>query len=434
MKLARWGLLVLFIGAGLVVISYRPLKKVLQVLTGFTAKYTCSHVFLADFPLDKALEGLSYLPVGLMDIQVDDQGKSTIVSMLGVKQTAYYYDWGRFCGCALYKAPKLRRVPQSSPSTDLWPFGESLNDSLQNVEKAISIQEYLEKVTQNEKDLLAITVAHADGWLAESYGVDVKKDDLLLGWSMTKSFLTVLYGLVDEKGSLNLDEKPLRSVLNGEGKENTYRNLLQMNAGLDWEEHYGKVSPATSMLYLSENVAGVALNRSSEALPGQHWEYSSGTSNILSHLLREDMGEDFYSFISDSFFNRVGMRSALVETDASGLPVMSSYGWATARDWTRFGLLFLNKGMWGQDTIFTRDWFEFVTSEAPNSDGQYGGQIWLSRTEDYPDLPEDAFYARGYGGQRVMIIPSRDVVITTLCGYTEDLDFNGLYRDILERL
>ena len=128
------------------------------------------------------------------------------------------------------------------------------------------------------------------------------------------------------------------------------------------------------------------------------------------------------------------MQSALVETDASGLPVMSSYGWATARDWTRFGLLFLNKGRWGQDTIFTKDWFDFVTSEAPNSGGQYGAHIWLRRKEDYPDLPGDAFYARGYGGQRVMIIPSRDIVITTLCSYTEELDFNGLYRDILQRL
>ena len=113
-----------------------------------------------------------------------------------------------------------------------------------------------------------------------------------------------------------------------------------------------------------------------------------------------------------------------METDASGNFVGSSYTYATTRDWARFGLLYLNDGIFMGDTILPRAWVDYTQQAVEASNKTYGAQFWLNQSKELPDVPEDMFFADGFKGQRVFIIPSKELVVVRLgCSY-ENFDFN----------
>jgi CubicO group peptidase (beta-lactamase class C family) len=126
------------------------------------------------------------------------------------------------------------------------------------------------------------------------------------------------------------------------------------------------------------------------------------------------------------------MHSATIETDLSGTYVGSSYGWASTRDWAKFGLLYLNRGNWNGEQIIDSTWVDYVSTPTNTSNGRYGAQFWLNAGGHYPDAPRDLFSANGYQGQYVFIIPSKDLVIVRM-GLMEEPEFdvNGLLRDVV---
>ncbi|MBL8539559.1 MAG: serine hydrolase, partial [Betaproteobacteria bacterium] len=153
--------------------------------------------------------------------------------------------------------------------------------------------------------------------------------------------------------------------------------------------------------------------------------YSSGTTNILSYAIRRAVGEaDYHAFPRRALFDRIGMASAVLETDAVGTFVGSSFMYATARDWARFGLLYLNDGVWAGERILPEGWVGFSRAPAPHApDAKFGAHFWPRIPEEFrcgadlPELPHDAFHAVGYGGQFVTIVPSRKLVLVRL-GFT----------------
>ena len=123
------------------------------------------------------------------------------------------------------------------------------------------------------------------------------------------------------------------------------------------------------------------------------------------------------------------MYSAVIEPDASGTFVGSSYMYATARDWARFGLLYLHDGVFNCERILPEGWVKQSTRSAPAALRGYGFQIWLNTGSDasvrhYPDAPGDMFYADGFEGQQIFIIPSKDLVVVRL-GLTQHNNFDG---------
>ena len=123
----------------------------------------------------------------------------------------------------------------------------------------------------------------------------------------------------------------------------------------------------------------------------------------------------------------------LIEADFKGNYVGSSYGWATTRDWSKFGLLYLHKGNWNGEQIFDASWEDYVKTPTNNSNGEYGGHFWLKAGCIYPDAPTDLYSANGYQGQYVYIIPSKDLVIVRM-GLTNDdnaVDFNAFLKGIV---
>jgi CubicO group peptidase (beta-lactamase class C family) len=204
-----------------------------------------------------------------------------------------------------------------------------------------------------------------------------------------------------------------------------------MSSGLEFNETYAaKVSDITYMFYASRDSAAFALNKPLEHEPGSQFSYSSGTTLIISAIIKRTVGEEYLSFPRKELFNMIGMRSAVLCPDASGTFVLSSHSYVSARDWTRFGLMYLHDGVWEGERILPEGWVEYTrtptTAKNIWGNGGYGAQFWLNVSSDpeevklrWPGVPEDAFFCLGYEGQSVAIIPSRNLVVVRL-GMTHD--------------
>jgi hypothetical protein len=168
------------------------------------------------------------------------------------------------------------------------------------------------------------------------------------------------------------------------------------------------------MLFKESNMGRYAMRSGLRHAPGGVFNYSSGTANIISALVRKAVGNDeYYHFPYKYLFERIGMYSAVLEMDGSGTYVGSSYCYATARDWARFGLLYLRDGVWNGQRVLPEGWVRWTTTGE-----QYGGMWWLNHgptgKRRHPELPEDCFACEGYEGQYLWVIPSKDLVIVRL--------------------
>ena len=177
------------------------------------------------------------------------------------------------------------------------------------------------------------------------------------------------------------------------------------------------------MLYKYADMGGFAASQNLEYEIGSTWYYSSGTTNILSRMIREKLGDKaYYEFAQQELFSKLGITTAIIEPDANGTYVGSSYMWASARDWARLGQLYLNNGIWYGDQILPKDWVAYTTTPTPHTDkGQYGAQWWLNAGEPgnennrlLPNVPTDMYMMDGYEGQRVFVVPSKKLVVVRL--------------------
>ena len=197
------------------------------------------------------------------------------------------------------------------------------------------------------------------------------------------------------------------------------------------------------MFIHSDDKAAYAASRKLDHLPGEVYEYSSGTTNILSRIIRNTLGDqEYYRFPYEKLFYKIGMNHTIIEPDPSGTFVGSSYAFATARDWARFGMLYLNEGMCNGERILPRDWVAYSTTPSSAAKmGEYGAQWWLNRgapensaIRKYPELPTDAYWADGFEEQYVMVIPSKKLVIVRLGVSHHGFDFTKLALNILNAL
>jgi CubicO group peptidase (beta-lactamase class C family) len=156
-------------------------------------------------------------------------------------------------------------------------------------------------------------------------------------------------------------------------------------------------------------------------------------------MVRKAMTNDleYYDYLYKQLFHRIGMQNTVVETDASGLFVASSFCYGTVRDWARFGLLFVNEGIFEGDTVLPPSWVEFMRTEAPHSDGYYGATFWLKEPNPERaliDVPDDVYLADGFQGQRVYIIPSKKLVVVRMGYSLSNFSLNDFLKDIIATL
>ena len=279
-------------------------------------------------------------------------------------------------------------------------------------------------------------MVYKDHIVAEKYAEGFDKNSKFLGWSMTKSILSTIFGILQHKGRLSVDERaPITEWKNDERKNITIHNLLQMNSGLEWDENYETISDVNKMLFLDEDMTQAQIDKSLIAEPNTLWNYSSGTSNLLSRILRIKLGshQKYLDYWYKELIDKIGMHSMVLEADLAGNYVASSYSWASARDWAKFGLLYEHEGNWNGEQIFSKEWDDYVVTPTPTSSGQYGAQFWLNTQSMMPDVPSTMYFANGHDGQRVFILPEQDLVVVRL-GLSGNFSNNELLKGILESI
>ncbi len=286
-------------------------------------------------------------------------------------------------------------------------------------------------------------MVHQDKVIAERYAAGIGVDTPLLGFSMTKSVVNALIGILTQQGLVTPSMPapiPEWRAANDPRHEIEVEHLMRMTTGLDLDETNSGFDPSSQMVYLHDDMAGFAVKAAMVAAPGKRWAYSSPTTQLLARIIRDAVGgpEQTLAFAWHELFNPLGMRNVTLEFDGAGTLQGSSYMLASARDWARFGLLYLNDGVVGGRRLLHADWVDF--SAAATLDTDYGAGFWTNRSEHEHararvgmGIPRDAFFASGDLGQRIVIIPSQHLVIVRLGDSVDPTgDMRGLGRLVQE--
>ncbi len=433
--LKRITLLILVTLILVVIINYPKLN----IISGFSAKSTSSSVFLANRTLtftDSTDNNFS--PINIASDELNFNESYATASTLGLltRKAIYREGLGSVLITKDFDVNKKQLVPKRSVlnNTIPYPYGNApQKDTVISNVNYDKLNAIVSSIFKKEDETRAVLVIYKDQIIAEKYGTGFSSDSRILGWSMTKSILSTVYGIMQYQGKLNVQDKaPVSEWQNDERKEITLHNLLQMNSGLEWDENYDKISDVTKMLFLEKDMTVMQRKKPLEGKPNESWNYSSGTTNLLSGILRKELGsqQEYLDYWYRELIDKIGMNSMIIETDMAGHYVGSSYAWATARDWGKFGLLYAHKGNWNGTQIFAPEWADYVAQPTPTSNGTYGAQFWLNAEGEMKDVPKNMLYADGYQGQRVYILPDQEIVIVRF-GLKGNYDENAFLKGIL---
>ena len=432
------------------------LSQALPIIAGYGAKNLCSCVFVAGRDPQQVIQqelGTSLINLGSPQVHFEDSSATSSVFGLSTRKAIYR----KGLGCTLVSEiseDELRKQPihlASRPHLNqdsiAWPNGNRIPDSLFNrIEKVNTVVEsvFVEPDKENPLNTRAVVIIHKGQIIAEKYASTFNQNTKLIGWSMTKTITNAIVGVLVKQGKLKVeDPAPVSEWATDERNKITLNNLMQASSGLAWQEIYAGASTATNMLFRKKDAGTFAAQSKAEVAPNTKWYYSSGTTNIISRITHQTIGDDYHSFPYREIFYKIGAYSMVIEPDASGTFVGSSFSYATARDWARFGLLFLNDGVWNNERILPEGWLKYSTTPADAAPhGEYGAQIWLNagnkndpNDKRFPDVPNDMYLMDGFEGQCVVMVPSRNVVIVRLgLSQKREFDTNAFVRDILKSL
>ncbi len=271
----------------------------------------------------------------------------------------------------------------------------------------------------NIETTLSLGVVHRGQLVAEHYGPTADAATALISWSMGKSVTQALVGCLVADGALDIDAPaPVAAWADDDRSAITLRQLLGMTSGLRFAEDYvdDQASDVIEMLFGSGqgDTAGYASSLPLEHPPGTVFNYSSGTTNIISRICSDAIGgaeAGTRKYMQERLFGPLGMTSADPRFDDAGTFVGSSFLYCTTQDFLRFGYLYLNDGMWDGQRILPIGWAKEARTPVPidvPEDFGYGAHWWLW------DNPAGGYGAHGYEGQYILVVPDRDLVITRL--------------------
>lgn len=425
----------------------------LPIITAFAAKGMCSSVFLANKNQERVeAEDLSFFPISLAKSVINYDEKSVTSTVFGLaKRTAVYREGLGAVIVLNTPEDKLKQagiqLPQPGYAQDTipWPKGDVLSETLPEGVNYARLNELIDTCFDQPgsaplKKTLSIAVVYNNKLIAEKYLGDYDFHTMFHGWSMTKSITGAWAGILADQGKLNPNAPAgFPEWQNDDRKNISVKNIIQMSSGLDWFENYFTISDATIMLMQSDNMLASVLDNKLAYPPGTHWNYSSGDANLLSGIIRNRMNDDnaYHKNLYTKLLYPAGMLHTRVETDATGLFVASSYSYGTTRDWARFGMLFLNNGVMAGDTILSKKWVDFMKTPAEASNGNYAGTFWLREANPLNalnDVPNDVFFADGFLGQRVYIIPSKKLVVVRMGYGMSNFNMNNFLSEVIKTL
>jgi CubicO group peptidase (beta-lactamase class C family) len=432
---------------------FRP-DRAIRVATGTVAHSLCARTFVSGLDPQAVYAETMERPGirrlrWVMRYQLDRAASTVDASVIGLLGSRAAFHDG--LGCVLLrgsKAPYLLKsdvealkVPKNPPLLPeiagpdiVQPSGSALKAALDH-----TFEEPAEPPFRRTK---AVVVVHEGSVIAERYAAGVGIDTQLVGFSMTKSVVNALLGILTQQGlispSLPAPIPEWRGATDPR-REIEVEHLMRMTTGLALDETNSGFDPSDQM-YLYGDMAGFAVTAPMIAPPGTRWRYSSATTQLLARIVRDAVGgpEQTLAFVWRELFNPLGMRNVTLEFDASGTLQGSANMLASARDWARFGLLYLNDGAVGGKRILHEDWVDFSAAATLNTD--YGAGFWTNRSEHEKargrvrmGIPRDAFFAFGSLGQCIVILPSQHLVIVRLGDSVDPTgDISGLERLVRE--
>ena len=412
--------------------------------SGF-AKIMCSAVFITGLEPDFAAENIGYFSAPYeeraklsWDVNLSDK-EVNVTLPNGVVRTARYLG---DLGCVtlpegedeVYFQPVTLTSTLPDPTTTDWPMGDRLPEGLPEGVDADKLNAALEAAFLPEEGL---TAAFAVSWkgqlIGEKYRPGITADTKLESWSMGKSMTATLLGMLIQQGVYTLDQPAPIPEWQGEGDPRgqiRISDILRMSSGLRFrapqDPDYNPDLGYPDHLYVytgSVNSFTYAATRPQQWPPNTVGRYRNSDTVLANYLVRlgvEGRGEEYHSFPTRALFDKIGMRSMILETDPYGNFLLQAYEFGTARDWVRLGNLYLQDGVWNGERILPEGFVEFVSTLAPGWEADerpiYGGFFWLNGNETFP-VPKEAYYMAGAGGQYTIMIPSHDLVVVKLSHY-----------------
>lgn len=468
LRRAGWVLAGVLLAVVLLVVGALLYLGIPQNAAGMAAKGVCSAAFVAGRPWQNLLadDVLPASPVlKAISLQVDEAQHSVTARFAGAfaRRAVLLPDRG----CVLEQAPDAgaRAYVPAVDAARPWPRGEAALAPAQwgpGVDAA-RLQQVADAAFVGAGDPLA---ANARGLAVVQRGRMLVLRDApgwapgtgLHGWSMTKTVTGMLAYKRAAQTGLPLDTAVVDAFLPGRApawvadwrqdarKGITVLDLLHMRDGLATTEDYQPWGSVPHMLWGEPDAAAWAAHHTAEAAPGARWRYLSATANVLAAVVRGRFASDaeYWAYPRKALFEPIGARSAVMETDASGNWVGSSYLWASVGDWARLGQLMLQDGQWDGTPVLPPGWLRRASTPATaQGEGQgYGAMSWLmgqptdGMCKGLPGVPPDTVAMSGHWGQMVAVVPSRQAVVVRLGWTFKRSQFDGcrLLADVLSAL
>jgi CubicO group peptidase (beta-lactamase class C family) len=422
-----------------------------RAATGFVSHIVCSGTFISGLDSArvqadtlKTLRGIERAGSALR-FEVDSAQRSVKSTLFGLFESRAEYHEG--FGCIRLRpderAPAWLAAGAAQQASAAKIAVPPETEILEPRFRAAIDQAFAETNPSSLRRTTAIVVLHEGRIVAERYAPGYRVDTPLLGWSVSKSVTSAFIGILVRERRLAIDKPaPVARWRDPDDPRHaiTVNHLLRMASGLDLEETNREYDPVSRMLFAESDMADFAERATLKDRPGTRWQYTTGNTMILARIIRDAVGGtagDVLAFAQRELFGPLGMRNVTIEFDVTGTPVGGSLVYASARDWARFGMLYLEDGVVGGRRVLPEGWVRYSSSRT--LDSPYAAGFWVGNDAYRArwKLPADAFYAAGFHGQRVMIIPSQRLVVARFGNSGEpvgDIGFGRLMSDILEAL
>ena len=434
-----------------------------QVAAGFASHLLCDDVFVTGIDPELAYaERVRPMPgMGLVDWatrrRIDPERQEVTVSIGGLAVSHARHRPG--LGCVAISGeggtdPSPAPLPGQQAGLPLPPdpFGDTARAPDGSRLSAVLDQALVDVPGQAQHRTKALVVLQAGRLVAERYAPGYGVNTPVLGFSTSKTFTNALVGILVQQGRLTLDQPaPLPAWADPADPRHaiTVEHLLRQTPGLDVLQDNSGADLNARIMYVEHDKVARSTAVPLVAPPGTRWAYTDVNYLLLSRLVRDAVGGDAAAvnrFMRLELFGPVGMRHAALDFDASGTGIGSSHLSASARDWARLGQLFLDDGVVGGRRILPAGWVAMSTTPTLNTG--YGAGLWTNRVPGLvpgwgvpwglSKAPADAYFARGFMGQFVVVVPSRQLVLVRLSVSHERGDdigeTNRLIGEVLDAL
>jgi CubicO group peptidase (beta-lactamase class C family) len=424
--------------------QYRPQGSALELGLAGYAKVLCSAVFVSGRDPAEAAKhsGIFLMPSPEEALKatwaIDRERKVARMTLNSItREAGFYGDQGCIIhnptrqGSQIFFKPMPVKSSLPDAASQAWPAGDAPSPDAKDGAIGLDrdkLQAAVDAAFANPDALTAAFLVVHDGKIvAERYMPGITKDTQLESWSMGKSIASTLFSLLIKDGTYSLEQAaPVQEWQSTGDPRGKIRNmdLLRMSSGLrfiatqDPDYTPDKGYPDHFYIYTGAvNAYDYSVHQPVQFPPNTQGRYRNSDPLTLMYLAKlavTKRGEEFLTWPQRALFDRIGIRRQVLETDPYGNFLITGYDYGTARNWARLGLLYLNDGVWQGTRILPEGWAKFVSTPAPAwSRPVYGGLFWVNGDGAW-NLPRDAYFAAGAGGQNTFIVPSHRLVVVRM--------------------